>query len=293
MNAELFRFQLGEFSCTVIRDEVARYPAAMFLTNLAREVYEPILVSQGQDLQQIELPYTCLLIENGGNRTLVDTGVGRYGSSHGKLPSLLQRAGIDAYEIETVILSHAHPDHIGGSLDANGKPAFPNARYVMLRREWEYWTSNPTLMELPLDGSFKESMRAFAQTNLSGIQPQLDLVEPDTEIVPGVLAIAAFGHSPGQMGLDISSAGDRLLFVADAVVLPLHLAYPDTIGATDHRPEEMVATRRKLLEKAAQHRCLVSTSHFAFPGLGYVAPNRSHWEWKASSEKTESHTAGL
>ena len=124
-------------------------------------------------------------------------------------------------------------------------------------------------------------MLASAQKNLAGVQAQLDLVDPETEIAPGILAIAAFGHSPGQMGLDISSAGDRLLFVADAIVHPLHLEYPDAIGATDHRPSEMVATRIKLLEKAAREKSLVSTSHFTFPGLGYVAPKQTRWEWRA------------
>src|SRR5215469_1571066 len=91
MTSETFRFQLGEFSCMAIQDEVGHYPIAMFLQNLAAEVYEPILLAQDQDLHQVGLPYTCLLIETGQNRLLVDTGVGSYGSSTGKLQSLLRR----------------------------------------------------------------------------------------------------------------------------------------------------------------------------------------------------------
>ncbi|HEX4593820.1 MAG TPA: hypothetical protein VH157_06080, partial [Bryobacteraceae bacterium] len=146
---------------------------------------------------------------------------------------------------------------------------------------WDFWMSNPSLAELPADESFKKGMLASAQKNLPGVQAQLDLVDPDTEIFPGITAVAAFGHSPGQMGLDILSAEQRLLFVADAIVLPLHLEYPETIGATDHLPAEMVATRIKLLERAAREKSLVATSHLAFPGLGYVAPKRNRWEWRA------------
>jgi len=124
-------------------------------------------------------------------------------------------------------------------------------------------------------------MLASTHKNLPGIQKQLDLISPETEIVPGIVAVAAFGHSPGQMGLDISSAGQRLLFVADAIVLPLHLQYPESIGATDHRPSEMVATRIKLLEQAARDQPLISTSHFPFPGLGHVTARGNRWEWKA------------
>jgi glyoxylase-like metal-dependent hydrolase (beta-lactamase superfamily II) len=282
MKCETYRFQLGRFSCLAIQDDAPPYPIGMFLTNLAKEHYEPWLRQRGEDSQEIELPYTCLLIDTGRDRVLIDTGVGVDSSkpNQGKLLPLLRAEGIEPHEIGTVVLSHGHPDHVGGSLNETGQPAFPSARYVMFRKEWDYWMSKPSLAELPVDESFKKGMLASAQKNLPGIQAQLDLVDPDTEIVTGIIAIAAFGHSPGQMALEISSAEQRLLFVADVVVHSLHLEYPETIGVTDHLPSEMVATRIRLLEKAAKDECIVSTSHFAFPGLGHVIPKRESWEWQ-------------
>jgi glyoxylase-like metal-dependent hydrolase (beta-lactamase superfamily II) len=274
MNSNTFRFQVGSFACLAIMDDRPRYPIGMFLTNLPRDQYEPLLRQRGQDVQEIDLPYICLLIDTGRERVLVDTGAG------GKLLPLLRAEGILPQEIGTVILSHGHSDHTGGSLNEDGKPAFRNARYVMFRQEWDFWMSNPTLAELAVDDSFKKRMLASAQKSLSGIQPQLDRVDPDTELVPDITAIAAFGHSPGQMALEISSAGEHLLFIADAIVHPLHLEYPETIGATDHSPSQMVATRLRLLEKAAREKPLVSTSHFAFPGLGHVVPKGERWEWQ-------------
>jgi glyoxylase-like metal-dependent hydrolase (beta-lactamase superfamily II) len=261
---------------------------------VAKERYEPGLLQRGEDPQHIEIPYTCLFIDTGREKLLVDTGVGVDSSRPdlGRLLPLLRAEGIEPHEIGTVILSHGHPDHIGGCLNPSGQPAFPNARYVMCRKDWDFWMSNPSLAELPVDESFKKSMLASTQKNLPGIQAQLDLVDPDTEIVPGIVAIGAFGHSPGQMGLEISSADDQLLFVADAIVLPLHLEYPEAIGATDHRPSEMVETRIRLLEKAAREKSLVSTSHLAFPGLGYVAPKRNRWEWRATAGTAEARAAG-
>ena len=140
--------------------------------------------------------------------------------------------------------------------------------------------SGPSLAELPVDQSFKEMMLASARKNLPGIQGQLDLLQPDTEILPGVCAIAAFGHSPGQMALEISSAGGQLLFVADSIILPLNLEYPEAVGVTDHQPTEMLATRLRLLDKAAKEKSLVSTSHFPFPGLGQVVSKGETWEWQ-------------
>jgi glyoxylase-like metal-dependent hydrolase (beta-lactamase superfamily II) len=294
MKSETFRFQVGGFSCIAIQDDAPLYPIGMFLTNLAREQYEPGLLQRGEDPQNVELPYTCLFINTGRERLLVDTGIGvnTLNPKQGRLLPLLRAEGIEPHQIGTVILSHGHSDHVGGNLNAAGKPAFPNARYVMFRKDWDFWMSNPSLAELPVDESFKKGMLASAQKNLPGVQAQLDLVDPDTEIVPGITAIAAFGHSPGMMGLDISSAEQRLLFVADAVVLPLHLEYPEAIGATDHRPSEMVETRIRLLEKAAREKSLISTSHFAFPGLGYVARKRNRWEWKATAGTAEARVAG-
>src|SRR5207249_567650 len=104
------------------------------------------------------------------------------------------------------------------------------------RKEWNFWMSNPSLVELPVDAAFKAKMLRSARKNLLGVQQQIDLVEPNTELAPGITTVAAFGHSPGQMAVEISSAGERLLFVADAVVLPLHLEFPGTIGMTDHYP---------------------------------------------------------
>ena len=294
MKSETFHFQVGSFSCIAIKDDAPSYPLGMFLTNLAKERYEPGLLQRGEDPEHIELPYTCLYINAGRERLLVDTGIGVDSSSptKGKLLPLLRAEGIEPHEIGTVILSHGHPDHVGGSLNEAGQPAFRNARYVMFQKEWDFWMSNPSLAELPVDESFKKRMLASAQKHLPGVQAQLDLVDPDTQIVPGIIAIAAFGHSPGQMGLEISSAEHRLLFVADAIVHPLHLQYPEAIGMTDHVPSQMVETRIKLLEKAAREKSLVSTSHFAFPGLGYVAPKQNRWEWRATAGMAEARVVG-
>jgi glyoxylase-like metal-dependent hydrolase (beta-lactamase superfamily II) len=278
MKSETFRFQVGSYSFIAIRDNAPVYPIGMFLTNLAKDRYEPELIKRGHDTQQIELPYTCLLIDTGREKVLVDTGSGA--DNGGRLLPLLQAEGITPSEVGTVILSHGHPDHIGGTLNEAGQPAFPNARYVMFRKEWDYWTTNPSLEELAVDENFKKGMLASAQKNLPRVQSRLDLIEPDTEIVPGITTIAAFGHSPGQMGIEVSSAEQRLLFVADAIVHPLHVAYPQTIGVTDHQPRVMVETRIRLLEKAVREKALVSTSHFAFPGLGRVVPNGESWQWE-------------
>jgi glyoxylase-like metal-dependent hydrolase (beta-lactamase superfamily II) len=278
--ADTYRFRVGNFSCLAIQDANVRYPLGMFLMNLPRDRYEQRLRERGENPDEIDLPYTSWLVDTERERVLVDTGVGPDGPVPGQLLHQLRAEGISPDDINVVVLTHAHPDHIGGNVTEDGTLAFPKARYVMFKNEWEYWMSGPDLNELPLDQAFKDTMRAFARKHLPPIQGRLDLFEREAEIVAGITAVAAFGHSPGQMALEIQSAGDRLLFVADAIVHPLHVEYPEARGATDHLPKQVVTTRRRLLEKAVLFNGLIATSHFRFPGIGHVVSKGGGWEWQ-------------
>ena len=278
LDPEPARFAVGRFSCMAIRDGVGRSPIAMFLTNVARERYEPLLRQRGQDLESVDLPYSCFVIETGRRWSSWIRASASSAAVDNSFRSCSAKASI-LVRIGTVILSHGHGDHVGGNLDAHGKPAFPNARYVTFRTEWDFWMSNPALDEWRVDENRKKAALAFIERNLRGIQAQTTLLEPGMEIVPGIVAIAAFGHSPGHMALDISCDGHRLFFIGDAIVLPLHFEFPDAIGLTDHRPAEVIQTRITLLEKAAKEGCLVCGSHLPFPGLGHIKAHEERWEW--------------
>ena len=286
MSSESFSFQLGSFECIIVSDGTLAYshPTQIFFVNAPEKQLEQVLRKHNLDPEQWEQyvsPYSSLVINTGQHRVLVDTGAGGLAPTTGKLIPNLQANGIAPEDINTVILTHGHPDHIGGTIDRDGEPAFPNARYIMWKGEWDFWTTEPNLAELKVDKSIKEVIIKAAHKNLPPIQDQLDLVDHETEIVPGIRVVAAPGHTPGQMAVAVASGGKRLLSISDVVIHPIHLDQPDWYTAVDFAPEQAVATRRQLLHWAAAEKALVHAFHFPFPSLGYVTQKGERWQWRS------------
>ena len=146
MNATSYRFKIETFECIVVSDGTHAYehPAPLLFANAPQEQLERALRGHGIDLAtwtEWPSPYSCLVINTGDHQVLVDTGAGGSIPVTGLLIPNLRAAGIAPEDIDTVILTHGHADHLGGNVDDEGRPAFPNARYVMWRDEWEFWTT--------------------------------------------------------------------------------------------------------------------------------------------------------
>ena len=153
----------------------------------------------------------------GQARVLIDTGAGtELGTGLAKLTQNLTAIGIHPQDIDTVIITHAHPDHIGGIVAPDGKLTFPNARYYISEAEWQFWMA-PTVdvSSLLVPDTFKQGILAAARKHLGAIANRVNQFQPDQEIIPGIVAIAAPGHTPGQSALKIESEGSQLIVAAD------------------------------------------------------------------------------
>ena len=217
----------------------------------------------------------CLLIDTGDRNILIDAGCGEgFHETAGLLVSNMKAEGISCSDIDTIIITHGHIDHAAGCFDADGKPVYPNARYTASKSEYEYWKLPPGSNEL--HNMFFES----ARKNLVPIPEQFDLVEDNAEILPGIKLLPATGHSPGNIMVEISSAGKSLLCIGDIIHSHREFVDPEYLVRLDVDPEQAVATRAQVFSDVADSGQLVFACHFDFPGLGYITRKDGVLSWQ-------------
>lgn len=225
-----------------------------------------------------------LLVTTDRHRVLVDTGPhGATSLTPPPLPERLRAAGIAPADIDVVILTHADFDHIGGAVDAHGALAFPSARYVLLRAEWDFWATKPERLRPnpAMSEDFRRTGHAVPAQCLAQLRDTLELVDAGAEVVPGVRVLGAPGHTPGCIVVAVASGGAQLLFIADLLYNPADIADPDWYSIYDFDPVQVVATRRRILAQAAREQTLLMATHLPFPGLGRVVQDGPGWQWQS------------
>jgi glyoxylase-like metal-dependent hydrolase (beta-lactamase superfamily II) len=286
MSDKNHRFKVGKFTCTAVLDGVHLYehPGSLLCANAPQGELAEALARHGIDLAswtEWASPYPGLVIDTGVHKVLVDTGAGGSLPGTGELIRNMHAAGIAPGEIDVVILTHGHADHAGGNVDREGKPAFPNARYVTCQAEWDLWAPDePDLSALPFPEELIQLMIQVAHANLLAIEDRFELVGGETEIVPGVRVLPAPGHTPGHLAVAATSDGEELLCLGDAVLHPVHIEQTGWYAAVDLEPERALASRQQLLKRASAHKSLVHAFHFDFPGLGRIVPRGDAWAWQ-------------
>jgi glyoxylase-like metal-dependent hydrolase (beta-lactamase superfamily II) len=188
----------------------------------------------------------------------------------GKLLANMEAAGIDKASITKVVFTHAHPDHIWGTLDDfDESPNFPNASYVIAAAEWNFWTSDDAASKLPQD---RQNFAPGAKRNLMRIKDRIKTIRPDEDAASGLRAIDTAGHTAGHIAIEITSGRETILVVGDALAHPvIAFAHPDWRPAADHHDaDQAVAVRKRLLDRLATDRTPIIGYHLPFPGRGLV-----------------------
>jgi glyoxylase-like metal-dependent hydrolase (beta-lactamase superfamily II) len=206
-----------------------------------------------------------MLVNAGDNLILLDTGRGANG---GAVLASLVTLGLTPEDINTVVISHMHGDHIGG-LTTEGAANFPNAQVFFPQPEWDFLQEN----------SDNENLQATLGA-LAVVDEQLSLYADGDEVVSGIQAIATPGHTPGHMSFIIESNGDQLLHLVDSVLNNVTAVQrPDWHVRFDSIPELAVETRQMILGRAADEQLQVAGYHFSFPGLGFIVPAEENWRF--------------
>ena len=281
--ASYYRFRLGDSTAYVLSDGSMAMPIQPMLATEASA--EDVTKTLGAHFQtpNAQMPFNVLLLQHGSEWVLFDAGAGGFSApTVGRLLPVLAAVGVKPEQITGLFISHAHPDHVGGLIDATTKQiVFPQAKHFISKREFEYWTGpSPDVSGLRLPKDFVNGAIQTAQTVLNAAKPKLDFVAPGDRLLEGVELIDAPGHTPGHLAFAITSGNEQLLHIVDAAHHEvLMFAHLDWTMAGDSTPALASATRKKLFDRAAADRTRIFAAHFAYPALGYVRKNDTGYEF--------------
>jgi glyoxylase-like metal-dependent hydrolase (beta-lactamase superfamily II) len=261
------RISLGDFEVTALSDGVIELPAEKLLLNTSKKHVREVLTKQ-----YLEAPVTTsvntYLINTGEKLVLVDTGTGgRMGPTTGKLIENLKASGYQPGDVDEIYITHMHGDHVGG-LMSDGKMAFPNAVVRAGKADAEHWLSEDNLKAAPEDQKryYKAPRMAIKPYQEAG---QFKTFAGEQELVPGVTAVPANGHTPGHSFYRIESGDKTLMLWGDVIhVAPVQFPEPKIAIQFDSDSDKAVKVRLKEFEQASKRGYLAGSAHLSFPGFG-------------------------
>jgi glyoxylase-like metal-dependent hydrolase (beta-lactamase superfamily II) len=276
---------LGGFDVIALSDGSHPFPVDSVMIDTSKEAVGAALA--GDDLAlPLQGSINAFLVNTGEKLVLIDTGAGAlYGACCGRLLANLRLAGYAPEQVDEILLTHLHKDHVGGVLQA-GKIAFPNAVLRVARADADYWRDAGSRARAPefLRSFFDSASEALAPYAAAG---RLQPFDGDTEVVPGIRSVSEPGHTPGHTAYLVESRGQRLLVWGDIVhVAPVQLKDPRASLKYDSSDAAAQRTRRSLLERAAREHLWIGAAHISFPGLGHVRRDGAGYRWIPANYET-------
>lgn len=284
----VYRFKLGAFEVATILDSkgVREGMHPNYGANASAAEVQALARENGLDPQRFEHHNIPSLVNTGRELILFDAGNGALPKEYeqlktrmplGNTAARLAELGYKPEDVDIVVLTHGHPDHIGGLVEG-GQPVYPNARYVFGAAEYDFWQKGENVRDAR---KFNRELFVKICTPLSN---RSTYIKPGDQVVPGITAVEAFGHSPGLLAFLIESDGKKLMITADTLTqYVMAVQRPEWYFDMDDEKDKAVATRKRFLDRLAAERLPFISFHMPFPGIGYIERNGSNYRWVAHS----------
>jgi glyoxylase-like metal-dependent hydrolase (beta-lactamase superfamily II) len=279
-----YRMMIGQVEVTALFDGLVPLDAGLLLNVPEKAVRDLLDRSRIDNPHKIPTSVNCYLINTGKKLVLVDAGGGAsFGGVMGRLTKNMLASGYKPEQVDAVLITHLHPDHVAGLIDAQGKPAFPNAVVYLAKAEDDFWLSD---VEPTVPAQYKEHLKQARKMVRTVAEPYLSLkrwktFDSDSLPVSGIKAVPIPGHTPGHTAYEIESQGEKLLIIGDTVhIAAVQFARPDGAVSFDSDPKQAVATHKAIFHRVADGRTFVADMHIAFPGIGRLrSDGKGGYDW--------------
>ena len=287
--APFTRFRHGTFSCTVVSDGVLTLgPAHVNFPTADPAEIDALLTAHYLPTSDVRLNENILVVDTGDQLVQFDAGVGVdpalgrgfFGPGTGQVILNLRAAGIDPADIDIIAITHTHPDHVWGLVDADGTPVYPNATIAVSREDFDYWTDLSHITSAPNQHMRDHFTGAHKNLLPYAAADRITWVSDGTQIAPGITAIATPGHSPGHVVYRITSDSETIICWGDLCHHQvLLLQHPEWAFQFDYDQAAATAQRRRVYDLVDTERAAVLAYHFPFPGLGHLKRDGEGYAW--------------
>jgi glyoxylase-like metal-dependent hydrolase (beta-lactamase superfamily II) len=275
-----YRMQLGQFEITALFDGALELDTKL-LKNATPTDLQHLLSRMFVGNPKMQTAVNAYLVNTGTHLVLIDAGAAKlFGPSLGYVLQNMKASGYEPEQVDTVIITHLHGDHIGGLINAAGQPLFPKAKVWVSKADSDFWLSQKVADAAPekVQPFFKMARDTAAPYQAGG---QWNTFTEGSVLVPGVKAVKANGHTPGHTAYAVESEGKKLLIWGDLVhAHAVQFARPGVSIEFDIDQKQAIATRRSIMKSAAESKSLVAGMHLPFPGIGHVrAEGKGRYSW--------------
>lgn len=271
------QIRVGRFSVTALTDGYADMPYDYFPGRNPAEVEKAATAQFTARKSGVRFLFNQYLIEDGERRILIDAGAAGSIGQTGQLPKALATLGLKPDQIDAVIVTHMHQDHMGG-LILGGQNNYPKAELYIDRRDVKHWTDPAKRSGAPdyLQTSFKMAEEVVR------LYPRLQAIDGEREIMRGVSIVDLTGHTPGHIGVRVEDGGQSLIMVSDMVFPVVHPGATDVFFLFEQDRAAAKAMRDRFFPRAASEGALIAATHMPFPGLGRVVADRGEMRWQVA-----------